>query len=70
MWWDSLFAQYSHVSCHAVLVSLKSFPHRRIKDVQDRPAALQADFCFINLVTGTFAKDQPTAFQYEGAGHD
>ena len=31
------------------------------RDVQDRPVALQADFCFINLVTGTFAKDQPTA---------
>ena len=35
--------------------------HRRTKDVKDRPVALQADFCFINLVTGTFAKDQPTA---------
>ena len=35
--------------------------HRRTKDAQDRPVALQADFCFINLVTGTFAKDQPTA---------
>ena len=25
------------------------------------PVALQADFCFRNLVTGSFAKNQPTA---------
>ena len=35
--------------------------HRRGKDVGNRPVELQADFCFINLVTGTFAKDQPNA---------
>ena len=27
----------------------------------NRPVELQADFCFINLVTGTFVKDQPNA---------
>ena len=35
--------------------------HRRGKDVGNRPVELQADFCFINLVTGTFVKDQPNA---------
>ena len=35
--------------------------HRRTKNAKDRPVALQADFCFRNLVTGTFAKNQPTA---------
>ena len=35
--------------------------HRRGKDVSNRPVELQADFCFINLVTGTFVKDQPSA---------
>ena len=35
--------------------------HRRSKDVSNRPVELQADFCFINLVTGTFVKDQPSA---------
>ena len=30
--------------------------HRRGKDVSNRPVELQADFCFINLVTGTFVK--------------
>ena len=35
--------------------------HRRGKDVSNRPVELQADFCFINLVTGTFVKDQPNA---------
>ena len=32
-----------------------------LKDVSNRPVELQADFCFINLVTGTFVKDQPNA---------
>ncbi|OLP75587.1 Retrovirus-related Pol polyprotein from transposon TNT 1-94 [Symbiodinium microadriaticum] len=31
--------------------------HRRGKDLGNRPVELQADFCFINLVTGTFVKD-------------
>ncbi|CAE7236175.1 unnamed protein product [Symbiodinium sp. CCMP2592] len=35
--------------------------HRRGKDVGNRPVELQADFCYINLVTGTFVKDQPNA---------
>ena len=35
--------------------------HRRGKDAGNRPVELQADFCFINLVTGTFVKDQPNA---------
>ena len=35
--------------------------HRRGRDVSNRPVELQADFCFINLVTGTFVKDQPSA---------
>ena len=35
--------------------------HRRGKDLGNRPVELQADFCFINLVTGTFVKDQPNA---------
>ncbi|CAE7839740.1 unnamed protein product [Symbiodinium sp. CCMP2592] len=35
--------------------------YRRGKEVGNRPAELQADFCFINLVTGTFVKDQPNA---------
>ena len=29
--------------------------------MSNRPVELQADFCFINLVTGTFVKDQPSA---------
>ena len=29
--------------------------------MRNRPVELQADFCFINLVTGTFVKDQPNA---------
>ena len=35
--------------------------HRRGKDAGSRPVELQSDFCFINLVTGTFVKDQPNA---------
>ena len=60
----ALFRMRGHIpfwsECPHCRMTRGTTQHRRTKDVQDRPVALQADFCFINLVTGAFAKDQPT----------